>query len=765
MRTTIGGAVSAMGRGVRFLGATSRRPDSRAPGADRSQRDTMSNIWSKTVWIIMLAVIAGGAAAADPGGPAPGDPKLAGHFSGRVTGPNGQPLGGARVYITPIKSCISPVDPVRAETSADGRFDFDAPDMTFIDLDGLPARRDGLIVATADGCAPDWLHIWGRARSGFQSHSDPAKDAELNLRLAADDVPIRGRLLDDDAEPLAGARVRLVGLMVPLLRDLDAHLQREMRRNLAMCMPDYERSLYRPELAPGLTLETQTDADGQFTLSGLGRDRILQLTVSAPSVVDTPLTVMTRDAPGVGTGLTPGLTLPAIPTQIIHGAVFTLQFARGRTVSGLVRDRESRMPLAGMLVGIGRKNYPRDGVLSHQTITDARGRFTITGLDPSLAELNITAASAPGMPYLSAAAAVAADSPVVIECQRGIPFRLTLGDEQGRPVEAEVTYDNVTPNPQAPRGFCAPYRTPISHAARNKNGTYEGFAVPGPGAVLVKLPGRSDYRPAYVDPKAFFAPGRTEWTAQERLSAYGTRGMVSLSTGWADQNNYAAIVLVKPGPGSKRLELSATIAQDRPRSISLVDAEGRPVVGASTQGMSVYPYDYEPPLRAATFPLTQLHPDRVRRIIFTKEDRRLIGFLLARGDGDAPYIVQMRAWGTVTGRIVDENGNPLEVALSLGSPSDEANPDAEVGVHGGASTDAAGRFRIERLVPGQRYSAEVYRAHRLVGMAFDKLVLRAGQVRDVGDIRIGPLALAANSLPVPGAWIARRPVTRRPGPL
>jgi hypothetical protein len=141
MRTTIGGAVSAMGRGVRFLGATSRRPDSRAPGADRSQRDTMSNIWSKTVWIIMLAVIAGGAAAADPGGPAPGDPKLAGHFSGRVIGPDGQPLSGARVYITPIKSHVSQAGSVRAETGADGRFDFDAPDMTFIDLDGLPARR------------------------------------------------------------------------------------------------------------------------------------------------------------------------------------------------------------------------------------------------------------------------------------------------------------------------------------------------------------------------------------------------------------------------------------------------------------------------------------------------------------------------------------------------------------------------------------------------------------------------------------------------
>ena len=552
-------------------------------------------------------------------------------------------------------------------------------------------------------------------------------------------MPIQGRFLDDDGQPLAGARIRLVSLTVPLRRDLAAHLAREMQRNLAMNAPGYERSLHRPELAPGLTLETRTDGAGRFTLAGLGRDRVAQLAVSAPSVVDTTLTVMTRDAPDVGTGV----SFNGIPTQTIHGARFELRLKQGRTVSGVVRDRDSRMPLAGMLVGIGRKDFPRDGVLSHQTVSDAKGRFKIAGLDPALAELTITAASAPGLPYLSAAAEVHGDAPVLIECRRGIAFRLRLVDEQGLPAEAEVSYDNVTPNPQAPRGFCAPCRTPISLAARKENGTYEGFAVPGPGAVLVKTPGRSDYRPAHVDPKAFFAPGRTEWTAQERITTYGTRGTLSLSTGWAAQDNYAAIVLINPAPGSKRLELSATIAKDRPRRVTLVDPDGKPVVGATTDGMSLYPYDYEPPLRAAAFPLTRLHPDRVRRLTFTKEDRRLIGFLLARGDGDAPYIVQMKAWGTVTGRIVDKNDNPLKASLSLGDVAGEVNADAQVGIHRGAATDDAGRFRIERLVPGQRYSAEVYREQSLIGMAFDKLMLGAGQVRDLGDIRIGPLALAA----------------------
>ena len=72
------------------------------------------------------------------------DPKFAGHFSGRVTGPDDQPLGGARVYIVPMDSRITQEGPVRAETGADGRFGFDAPDMTYLDDDGLPARRAGL---------------------------------------------------------------------------------------------------------------------------------------------------------------------------------------------------------------------------------------------------------------------------------------------------------------------------------------------------------------------------------------------------------------------------------------------------------------------------------------------------------------------------------------------------------------------------------------------------------------------------------------------
>jgi hypothetical protein len=210
---------------------------------------------------------------------------------------------------------------------------------------------------------------------------------------------------------------------------------------------------------------------------------------------------------------------------------------------------------------------------------------------------------------------------------------------------------------------------------------------------------------------------------------------VSIAGGWAPQDNYAAIVLVNPASDSAPLELSATVVPDTPRRVSLIDTEGLPLLGASVEGLNFDRWDPRRPLRAASFVLNGLHPNRGKRITFIKDDRRLVGFLLARGDGDAPYMVRMQPWGTVTGRIVDENGDPAKVVLSSGN-GNVPNADPEVGEFHDLHTDPDGRFKIERLVPGQRYTARIYRDFRLRGFAFDKLILNAGEVRDVGNRQI-----------------------------
>ncbi len=747
----------------------------RIAGLIDPRRNTVTTTGRKTACVVMLLFIAWGAiasatrfaASASAGStpttsaapaaapiqkpPSPGDPedpKFAGHYSGRVNGPDGKPLSGARVFIVSAYSANKGAGPVRTKTDADGRFEFDASDMTYTELDGLPARRGGYLIVTADGYAPDWFPAWGhRTGLGLRTHWDPVKGANLNLQLAKDDVPIRGRFLDADGRPLAGARVRVSALMIPLQRDLGAHLDREKKAS-PYVMTDYERTLYQVHLLPGVTTETRTDADGRFTLSGLGRDRLALLSVSAPSVADTTLTVMTRDGPDIGTVPLPN----GKARQVIHGAGFTLQLKRGLTIKGLVRDRDTHAPIPGMWVA-WKQNPLRDSFLRADTpVTDEKGRFMISGLDPEMlnwekTHRDITAFPQPGGQYLMATGFVERGADVVIECARGIAYRLKLTDEQGKPVEANVEYQHVEPNPQV-EDLIKPFQgynwAVMNRAARRADGTYEGFVLPGPGAVFVETPGRA-YRPAHVNPKAFFEPGRTKWTAQERISTYGTHNTLAIRGGWTDQHDYAAIVLVNPARNSASLELSAVVVNDKPRRVSLIDPEGQPVVGVQTEGLTFHPWDAEPVLRAASFPLTKLHPDRARRITFVKEDRRLIAFLMARGDGETPYTVRMQPWGTVTGRLLDENGKQLSadnVSLYLGGFGLETNADDEAGEYANIKIDPEGRFRAERLVPGQRYSAETYRGTGMfAGMAFEKLVVRPGEVRDLGDIRTKPPAV------------------------
>ncbi len=338
-------------------------------------------------------------------------------------------------------------------------------------------------------------------------------------------------------------------------------------------------------------------------------------------------------------------------------------------------------------------------------------------------------------------------SEVVIDCRRGIPFRLRLTDESGADVDdAEVQYMPVSPNPALAEllpEFYSGY--PLSLAARRAQGDYEGFVLPGPGAVLIKTAHPDRYRPAHVDPKRSFAPGKTDWTAQELISAYGTHETLANPYGQVDQHDYAAIALVNPPASSRPLELTATLVRDRPRQVTILDWRGKPLVGVKTQGLTANPWDAERPLRASTIPITGLHPDRSRRITFVKEDRKLIAFLMARGDGESPSTVRLRPWATIIGRIVDPQGRPQngaggavgKAALTTGTRLRFAtHDDSRAGQFPDLNVDFNGRFRLERLVPGQRYTAEVYVGPGMfVGKAFEDLILLPGEVRDLGDLR------------------------------
>jgi hypothetical protein len=97
----------------------------------------------------------------------------------------------------------------------------------------------------------------------------------------------------------------------------------------------------------------------------------------------------------------------------------------------------------------------------------------------------------------------------------------------------------------------------------------------------------------------------------------------------------------------------------------------------------------------------------------------------------------MQPWGTVTGRLVDPAGKPLKIfSFYLGGFGLETNADPLAGEFAHVKTEKDSSFRVDHLIPGQRYSAEVYREpSQFTGMAFENLVVRPGEVRDLGPMR------------------------------
>jgi hypothetical protein len=657
----------------------------------------------------------------------PDDPAQADRYAGRVIGPDGRPCAGARLYLVDSGPLTErPLASIRALADDSGRFQFSAPDMTDLAFDGLPIRRAGLLVAIANGYGPDWVTTL------------QPKATKWTLKLIRD-RQIHGRLLDQRGEPIAGVDVNVTSLSVPHHGDLDDYLNFRPGGFLAEGY-HYEKSLYRPSFIPDVAAHAISDQEGRFRLNGLGAERVAALNFRGTDISDWNIAAMTREAPDFKPK-----DLPDQPGRITYGAGFTLELKRtpGRTITGIVRDKQTGEPLRDMRVGTW--DIPKER--GDLPVTDANGRFAITGISPEFKGFTILTAPPPGSLHFRSKSTAPDTGEAVIECARGIPYRLKLIDEGGQPVQAEVYYYAVVPNPNIAQmlpGNPAIDVFPSSRAKRLADGTYTGAVLPGPGAVFVETPGRAAFRPAHVDPKAFFAPGKTDWKPEDENTLYGNHEIIFTDVVWMRQQACSAIVLVNPPADSPPLDLGAVVVRDRPRQVTLVDPEGNPVVGARAQGTTYYPWNQDTHLRVASFPLRGLHPDRPQPIVFVHEEKKLVGSLMARGDADLPYTVRLQPWGTIKGRLVDASGQPVAQVRVTGacertfpSPDDPSHGIVPIQPHP-AQTGVDGRFTIEPVMPGLACTVRVLGDPREVPaepIEIKNIKVVSGHVRDLGDIQ------------------------------
>ena len=191
-------------------------------------------------------------------------------FRGQVLNPDGKPVAGASIVVSHPDG-LRP--PRRLATSGtDGRFEAAVPRAEIEE-----AERNDLVThlaALAAGFGPAWFKVDRRAAAEL-----------VAIRLVRDDTTIEGRILGLEGRGVPDAKVS-----VDVIADLSNEVIAVLRTDAGRADPGrLWNDLMQPPglvLAKGGPLAVRIGPDGRFRLSGLGRDRLVTLTIEGESIVE-----------------------------------------------------------------------------------------------------------------------------------------------------------------------------------------------------------------------------------------------------------------------------------------------------------------------------------------------------------------------------------------------------------------------------------------------------------------------------------------------
>ncbi|HLJ94074.1 MAG TPA: hypothetical protein VKU02_12885 [Gemmataceae bacterium] len=631
---------------------------------------------------------------------------------GLVVGPDGKPLAGANIYVSTATATNRTEPKVRATSGPDGQFAFQ-PTQAEVDTNET-------IVAVTQGLGACWAELAELDKTG---HLPP-------LRLVQDDIPIMGRVLDLENEPVGNATVRVIRVRRMASEDLTpwiSDLQGAGRKSLfdlerARTLMTYERLMKPVWGILGIPASVTTDADGRFRLSGFGRERAVELVIEGPGIESRQMTVVTRKE--VPAGLPP----------FIYGARFDHRAAPAKPIVGNVREMGTGKPAAGVEVhcafvsGSGALT-DISPVIGSKATTDGQGRYRLDGVPKSKQYVLGTA----GGPYFAAVRFMndsAGLEPITadFEVERGLQIRGRVIDKVTRkPVRGIVDY---FPRPDNPHLKDYPSLAQVSKntAPIEKDGSF----------VLVVLPG-------------------TGWLCARAIEDRFVRATVRGENGKLpvvlELSRYHAILAIDvPKQEAEQLAYEVSVDPGHTLTGTVTGPDGAAVSGVSAVGLTAaYSLvQLSPPkvkLSTAAFTAFGLQPAEARYLVFWNEDKKLAKAVLVRGDQTGRVAVQLEPFASAAGVLLDSQGRPeagLKVEARYSSRQSDVLPgELAAGIPGlggptlpspQATTGPDGRFRLEKLIPGMPYDLFVRRGKTDCRLRED-CVLAGGECKDVGEIK------------------------------
>jgi RNA polymerase sigma factor (sigma-70 family) len=623
--------------------------------------------------------------------------------SGRVLTPDGKPFPGAKLYLG-ASLARRQAHRVRAVSDKDGRFRF-----TFQASELDPRHPSFTVLALGSGYAADWAYV-----------DRPEAKVERELRLVPD-AAIRGRILDLNGRPIKGVTLRVE--VIDAYSNVEAFFQTVREREWPLVNT---RSWGGP--LPGQPKTLTTGPDGGFTLKGVGKDRVVSFRLEGPDIHYGGVRAIARE---LKTPVEPRPSKRPYGPIIdkVYGATFVHAPLPSRPIRGVVRDARTGKPIAGAVVD-------SPAYTSHKTRTDKEGRYELLGYPKSETGYAIVVTPPRDRPYFIGTP-VFPDTPGLgpiqgnVELSGGVLVKGRVTNRAtGKPLAGvQVTYNPLPPNPAAVQLKSVP--TPMSSAMTAGDGSYVLAVLPGPGVLGFTAPKQNDFRPALITVKELrtFFKDEDYRGSENTLYTQGPGGSFSA----IGQSAYNHLLLIWPDDKAEMLTRDAALEPARLVKGTVLGPDGKPRAGALVFGLSRSSPFSSDRLRGDTFTVRGFDPRRFHHLVFLHQDR-LGAVLNLKGEVKEPLTVRLAPLGSVTGRILDEDGQPVVGGPVRVDGERLVDPALQVWTET-VKTDRQGRYRIDGLVPGKRYT--VLFGRRFSGQrVFGPVVLQPGQRKDLGDARV-----------------------------
>ena len=679
-------------------------------------------------------------------------------FTGRVVNKDEKPIEGAELRFIGVKAGEpGSRSELLATTDVNGKFEFERtmPSIEQSDLRkrmkyarlvsskpgyGVAATRAVRVETTGQLAAlltdKEKQYLIGKA-DGRQP---------LAITMPTDKNRVRGRILNTDGQPVSGAKVAAINVYEGKAGSLD-EWRAETKRPGANY---YSARAKLDTVASGSFINegplptsvpiALTDSQGNFELPGLGDDRIAELIVSHESI-ETSL-IYVRSEAGETIELPEDSDGRLDEIQKYHPNRFTFVAGATRAVVGRLLDYETGKPVAGATVeGYRTRTHRSGGSIPPRAVRDvsaADGSFRLVGFPIGKSEIRIRPPV--GSAYM-VGGVIVTTRPKNKEVARDIKMRKGVM-QRGRIVE------NGTDRPVSGYFEYWPLaeNTAIAETPMLKNGDQRfRYMVDAEGNFEIPvLSGRGILTLMANDDQRFQRGAGVEaitWSPAPDFNGviYHTYPHYLMPA----NRHFLAPIDLEPGEVPEPMNIRLDAGVEIPVHITGTDGTPMDIVYFSGQrpfggwqessfdGLFVHGYE----------------PDVGRNVIVYHAASESMAAVALKGKSPKSLDLKLIPSGRVTGRVVDDAGEPIRDAVILnGGENYQARDDigSELSMFPDRIdgkpllTDQNGRFSIGGLFPGKKYAARAATRstsmNRTLGELFVDVMVDGGETKNLGDL-------------------------------